>query len=395
MSIHSAVYPGLFIGDVKSAKQYAALKSHGITHIAVVARSLEAQFPGSFEYLTIDLLDDGTDDLLVHLPKIFSFIDDALKQEHGKVLVHCFAGMSRSVSTVLAYLMRMWQVPFPLALAMFKETYPSAAPAANFCEQLRAFEEAGFHLAEGEDEPDGGVEVLQALQVYQLSRADHPATQVPHSSDPNSHSDEKECRGPLLGHAEDDVKGSNGFWYDALVALYVQQEMSIPVAEEKAMVAKLTEECLWHFYLQQWKKCTWKTVDLKVAKALRQELQMQALAPLARGKVLSIGGRKDVLGLGPEADMCCCAKCRQALFSRDHVLHDCTSGYYVEAMQWMMTVSPQGKLSCACGVKLGSFTWSGQSCGCGQFRAPIFHVQKKKVEWMKLKCGETPKPQFG
>eukprot|EP00438_Fugacium_kawagutii_P026777 Skav207127 [mRNA] locus=scaffold554:12286:13392:+ [translate_table: standard] len=368
MSIHSAVYPGLFIGDVKSAKHYAALKSHGITHIAVIARSLEAQFPGSFEYLTIDLLDDGTDDLLVHLPKIFSFIDDALKQEHGKVLVHCFAGMSRSVSTVLAYLMRMWHVPFPLALGMFKETYHSAAPAANFCEQLRVFQEAGFHL--GEDEPDGVVP--KALRVYRLSRMsrDHrPATQLPHSVGIL-----EEPRGP------GDAKGSNGFWsLDALVALYVQQEMSLEVAEEKAMALATTTEC------------TWNSVDFKVLKALREELQERTA--LADGKdVPVIGGRsKDVL----DPQVCCCARCRQALFSSDHVLHDCTSGYYVETMQWMMTESPQGKLSCACGAKLGSFSWSGQACSCGQFRAPVFHIQKKKVEWMKLECGEVPKPQFG
>lgn len=317
-AIHPAVFPGLFISDAEAAAQYAELRSKGITHVAVVARSCKAHFPGAFRYLTVDLLDDGTDNLLPHLNRCFAFLDEAF-HAHGRVLVHCLAGQSRSASIVTAYLMRTWHLPFSLALQIFKATYPHASPAENFCEQLQVFEAAGFSLDE-----DG-----QVPEAHQKVRAAVPEE----------------------------------LWRTALIDLYTRDGMSHACAVENATECPFT-----------------KALSPELALALHREL------------VLSLGvRRKDVVR---PSSVCCCMKCQKPLFSSAHVLHECASGHFVEPMQWMNTSASEGKLSCDCGAKLGGFSWTGQSCGCGEWRAPVFCIQNKKVEWRKIGSREVPQPQF-
>ena len=52
----------------------------------------------------LDLEDSNIANILPILPEAVEFIDQALTN-NGKVLVHCIAGVSRSASCVIAYLM--------------------------------------------------------------------------------------------------------------------------------------------------------------------------------------------------------------------------------------------------------------------------------------------------
>ena len=79
-------------------------------------------------------------DLLRHLPAAISFMDDA-HSSGGKVLVHCVAGMSRSVSLVLAYLVqREPRMRLAEALRLVKQKRTVVSPNPCFMEQLARFE---------------------------------------------------------------------------------------------------------------------------------------------------------------------------------------------------------------------------------------------------------------
>ena len=59
-----------------------------------------------FEYLHVKVHDMNEEDILAHFEESNKFIGEALAQsKDNKVLVHCGAGLSRSASLCLAYMM--------------------------------------------------------------------------------------------------------------------------------------------------------------------------------------------------------------------------------------------------------------------------------------------------
>jgi protein-tyrosine phosphatase len=63
------------------------------------------------------------------------FIDAALREERG-CLVHCFAGLSRSATTVIAYLMIKKGMRLDEAYVLTKKGRPAIYPNAGFFTQL-------------------------------------------------------------------------------------------------------------------------------------------------------------------------------------------------------------------------------------------------------------------
>lgn len=57
-------------------------------------------------------------DIIQHFEKAFEFIDR--NRKYTNVLVHCFLGISRSVSLVTAYLMKKYNLNFEKALWKIK-----------------------------------------------------------------------------------------------------------------------------------------------------------------------------------------------------------------------------------------------------------------------------------
>ncbi|KAK1278823.1 Dual specificity protein phosphatase 1 [Acorus gramineus] len=94
---------GLFLGSVGVAYNKDALRNLNVTHILIVAKSLEPAFPNDFIYKKIDVLDSPDEKLEVHFDECFHFIDEA-RTGGGGVLVHCFAGRSRSFSTTIFHI---------------------------------------------------------------------------------------------------------------------------------------------------------------------------------------------------------------------------------------------------------------------------------------------------
>jgi protein-tyrosine phosphatase len=60
-------------------------------------------FTKDFKYKVINVLDMPYVNLMKHFPSAIEYIKEGLQK--GVVFVHCFAGVSRSASVVIAYLM--------------------------------------------------------------------------------------------------------------------------------------------------------------------------------------------------------------------------------------------------------------------------------------------------
>lgn len=77
--------------------------------------------------------------MIEHFPQIVLSIHTALK-ENRHVLVHCYAGVSRSATAILAYLIWAQGMAFNTALKLLWSKRPVVNPNAGFREQLRLWE---------------------------------------------------------------------------------------------------------------------------------------------------------------------------------------------------------------------------------------------------------------
>jgi len=75
----------------------------------------------------------------IHFDGAADFIARALKEGTG-VLVHCHAGISRSTSCLLAYLMKYENVGLDSGIGMCRKKRPIINPNPGFMRQLRDYE---------------------------------------------------------------------------------------------------------------------------------------------------------------------------------------------------------------------------------------------------------------
>ncbi|XP_030926243.1 dual specificity protein phosphatase 12-like [Quercus lobata] len=94
--------------------------------------------------MAVPIRDMESEDLLDYLDVCFDFIDQNRKE--GSVLVHCFAGVSRSAAIITAYLMRTEHLSQEDALESLKQSCEFVCPNDGFIEQLKMFEEMGFKV---------------------------------------------------------------------------------------------------------------------------------------------------------------------------------------------------------------------------------------------------------
>lgn len=69
---------------------------------------------------------------------MITFLDEALNK--GNCLVHCFAGVSRSATTVIIYLMKTRNITYHEAHAFVKKRRRIIYPNAGFVRQMKAYE---------------------------------------------------------------------------------------------------------------------------------------------------------------------------------------------------------------------------------------------------------------
>ncbi len=87
---------------------------------------------------TLQAMDTFTYDMSQHFDETFKFIDSQRLQGRN-VLVHCHAGVSRSATIIVAYLIKKEPTNLTKALASLRSKRPRAKPNEAFMQQLRKF----------------------------------------------------------------------------------------------------------------------------------------------------------------------------------------------------------------------------------------------------------------
>lgn len=145
------ILENLYLGGVEAVLDSQCLADQGI--LAVVCCNRELEFPTSkflpeLEYYRVDVEDMGREPIELFLPEATEFIHQQLLLERP-VLVHCKAGVSRSASVVLAYLMEYRGYSLHDAFLLTLHHRPTITPNPGFMEQLRSYEKekCGVNIA--------------------------------------------------------------------------------------------------------------------------------------------------------------------------------------------------------------------------------------------------------
>jgi len=160
----SEIRPRLWLGDAWAASQLEALEERGVVAVVNCAVELPNHHPEALRYLKIEVSDSEAAGpaLAAHFDVACDFIDEALSNPGGSVLVHCAAGRSRSATIIIVFMMRRLGFTLRDAIAACMERR-WVTPNQGFMQQL-AMEEARINTTRAEAEASHEPRPLQPAQ---------------------------------------------------------------------------------------------------------------------------------------------------------------------------------------------------------------------------------------
>jgi len=144
------ILPNLYLGSETEMRDERLLKLTGITHVLPVGAHLwDPRADNTFaeiklEYYPtqINIFDCKSSDVLSHLSKTTEWIDNIITQNvKHKVLVHCAAGISRSATIVIAYIMWKNKWDYDKAFDFVKSKRSIISPNPGFRDQLKLYQD--------------------------------------------------------------------------------------------------------------------------------------------------------------------------------------------------------------------------------------------------------------
>ncbi|KAF7696966.1 dual specificity protein phosphatase 4 [Silurus meridionalis] len=133
------ILPFLFLGSAFHASKKDMLDGMGISALLNVSSNCPNHFEGAYQYKCIPVEDNHKEDISSWFIEAIDFID-SVKDSKGRVLVHCQAGISRSATICLAYLMKKKRVCLDEAFEFVKQRRSIISPNFSFMGQLLQFE---------------------------------------------------------------------------------------------------------------------------------------------------------------------------------------------------------------------------------------------------------------
>ncbi|CAM8980020.1 unnamed protein product [Rhodiola kirilowii] len=132
----SRIAEHIYLGSDAVAKNREILKKNGITHVLnCVGFVCPEYFKNDLVYKTLWLQDSPSEDITSILYDVFDYFED-VREQTGRVLVHCCQGVSRSTSLVIAYLMWRDGQSFEDAFQYVKSARGVTNPNMGFACQL-------------------------------------------------------------------------------------------------------------------------------------------------------------------------------------------------------------------------------------------------------------------
>nr|XP_033783899.1 dual specificity protein phosphatase 8 isoform X1 [Geotrypetes seraphini] len=134
------ILPHLYLGSQKDVLNKDLMTQNGITYVLNASNTCpKPDFVCDSHFMRIPVNDNYCEKLLPWLDACIEFIDKA-KVSSSRVMVHCLAGISRSATIAIAYIMKTMGMSSDDAYRFVKDRRPSISPNFNFLGQLLEYE---------------------------------------------------------------------------------------------------------------------------------------------------------------------------------------------------------------------------------------------------------------
>lgn len=132
------ITPGLYLTSVYGATK-ENINRKGVTLVVNAAQELPKQEINGVESIKLNVDDTPYDSIKGYFDRIADKIHEH-SQSGGRSMVHCAAGVSRSTSLVLAYLMKYKNMSLQSAFDYVSAKRPIVKPNSGFWRQLQEYE---------------------------------------------------------------------------------------------------------------------------------------------------------------------------------------------------------------------------------------------------------------
>ena len=132
----SQITSNIYLGNLFDAQNIQKLLKLGIKKVlSLITDTQLLKYPDEIEHKLIKIEDFPKENIIQYFYECLLFIDD-----NKKILVHCYAGLSRSATIVVAYIMWKNQLDFLEAIKLVEQIRPNINPNFGFVKQLKMFE---------------------------------------------------------------------------------------------------------------------------------------------------------------------------------------------------------------------------------------------------------------
>ena len=134
----SEIFSNLFVSGYKYSCDYDFLLKNNFTNILNCAggsKNFKQQKYDDFLYLTLDIKDDPEYEIKSSILVSIEYIEKCLNS-NGKLLIHCFEGISRGPTLLAGYIMWKFNLNRDEAIKLIKEKRPNIEINLGFLVQL-------------------------------------------------------------------------------------------------------------------------------------------------------------------------------------------------------------------------------------------------------------------
>jgi len=372
---------GLWLGGLEDACNTSLLHKQGISHILTIEfRPLPFNHQKDFQYKYIHAVDMPDQDLLSYFQECFEFIDDALKTRNEQ--------KRESEKT-------------------------EVKDCGGKCEE----DEGGGEESNGETK-DGRKDQKNEQNGESQMRTQY---EVNHDSQQHQHHHHQQQESQQRGILVHCYVGCSRSATVVIAYLMMKEQLSFPSALESVLPLRPVcpnpgfEDQLRLFEAMNWRvdkgHPDFRAFCLNNITGKFRELSfVRSSSSSPEDMNISNAMAVDPMGQhNAQSRLLKCRKCRRPLARASSVMAhgrgktkapatpppdgagdvrekdepQCTMGLFIEPVEWMKDdiLVLEGKLACPkCKAKVGTFSWVGQSCPCGRWIVPAFHLASSKVD---------------